>query len=690
MATILVVGDRSRNRRFLGTVLGHAGHRVLQREDGAEAIALMRAEPPALVIADIRIPTMNGYEFVRRVRLDPLISQIAIIFFTATNHEAVARALAQKFEVFHLLTGTTEPEVILRIVDEALKQASCTERGESPRVFEIEPISGDEVLPENRTKLQQEIAERSRAEEALRMSEERIHWLLENSSDTITVFAADGTIRYISPSVKRLLGLDPSERIGKNAFQHPLVHRDDVANKQALFEAALRNPGVDQVAQFRLRHADGSWRYIEAIGRNLLDDALVSGIIANYRDITERKRFEEELRASKEIAEAANRAKDRFLAVLSHELRTPLTPVLLTVSALLDNSSQSEDIRPTLEMIRDNIELEARLIDDLLDLTRIAHGKMHLARERVDVHESIRQTLEICRNDMAAGRFRLVLELQATERYVNADRARLHQVFWNLLRNAMKFSPAGGTITIHSRNLPKLEGDSSAPILAVEIADNGIGIEPELLPTIFQAFEQGEVMRARRFGGLGLGLSISKSIVDAHEGRLSARSAGKDQGSLFVLEMATEPAPPPEPCEPARAVRVERRPSALKILLVEDDNATLRVLSRLLRKPPYRLKTANCLSSALELALEEDFDLIISDIGLPDGSGIDLMRQVQARCPTKAIALSGFGMEEDRRNSELAGFVAHLTKPIDFQKLEDTIQRVTTNSALSVSHRGSA
>jgi len=390
-------------------------------------------------------------------------------------------------------------------------------------------------------------------------------------------------------------------------------------------------------------------------------------------DLTERKRAERALKQAKDAAEAASRAKDQFLAVLSHELRTPLTPVLAMATAVLDNPTTPAELRPMIEMTRRNIELEARLIDDLLDVTRIARGKLQLDLQVVDAHSLILQALEICRDEIVAGHLRLETDLSASDHHVLGDPARLQQIFWNLIKNAVKFSPPGERLMVCSRNIAAAGGPESR--LIVEVADTGIGIETDVLPKIFNAFEQGDDSVAQQFGGLGLGLAISRSVAEMHGGRLSAASPGRGQGATFTLDLATVPSPTPEEKD-LRPILPAAPPSTLRILLVEDNADTLQVLARLLRRHGYRVTTACSVSSALEASLAGEYDVVVSDIGLPDGSGLDVIREMRAHSAVKGIALSGYGMEEDRRTSQEAGFVAHLTKPVDFVKLEAMIQQV--------------
>ena len=357
----------------------------------------------------------------------------------------------------------------------------------------------------------------------------------------------------------------------------------------------------------------------------------------------------------------SNLAKDQFLAMLSHELRTPLTPVLATALELENEPDVRPDVRESLQMIRRNVELEARLIDDLLDLTRIDRGKVQLNFEIVDAHTLLQNALEICQPEIDRKHLKPSLNLGAKKVHMRADPARLQQIFWNLINNAVKFTPANGQITITTTN------DSDGK-LRVEIADTGMGIEREALPIIFDAFEQGGRTQA---GGLGLGLAISKTLVEAHKGTITAQSDGRNKGSKFALVFPTSEKVEAQ-IAPALSPRLaERQP--LRILLVEDHEDTNRSLTSLLRRRGYQVKSALTFQSAIELSAKAEFDVLISDLGLPDGSGIDLIQKLVSR-PPLGIALTGFGMEKDIRKSREAGFHHHLVKPIDLNKLDSLIQ----------------
>jgi len=384
-----------------------------------------------------------------------------------------------------------------------------------------------------------------------------------------------------------------------------------------------------------------------------------------------------ELGEARDAAERANLAKDEFLAALSHELRTPLNPVLLIATDAAADASLSETVRQDFEEIARNVALEARLIDDLLDLTRITQGKLHLDLRPVDAHAALRAALETTQREISDKKLIVKADWRARDTTLRADPVRLQQILWNVLKNAAKFTPVGGTI--------RIETDNAAGELNIRITDTGVGMEATELERVFDAFAQGNHARANsghRFGGLGLGLAISRRLVELLGGRISAASAGPGSGSTFILTM-----PVTREAAAGRAV-IPGRPCARnhgeikRLLVVEDHSATRVSLVRMLERRGYAVRSAACVAQARELIGREKFDLVLSDLGLPDGSGHDLMRELRAtRIP--GIALSGFGMEADVMESKSAGFVAHLTKPVSAQALDAAVESIVQPHSLS-------
>jgi signal transduction histidine kinase/CheY-like chemotaxis protein len=370
----------------------------------------------------------------------------------------------------------------------------------------------------------------------------------------------------------------------------------------------------------------------------------------------------------------ANAAKDQFLALLSHELRNPLSPVIAMVGELEASAPDSPEVRRALEVIRRNVELEARLIDDLLDVTRISKGKLQLSLETASVHEILQRSYEICREDIAAKDLKIEFRLRAESAFVEGDPARLQQVFWNLIKNSVKFTPEKGRIVIETLN-PKPEK------VEIRTTDTGIGIEADKMDRIFNAFEQGQSSITRRFGGLGLGLAISKAMVSAHGGTIKAESRGKNRGATFIVTLDTVAAPAvlagvAEPKGPraAETKRSEVKQAGPRVLVVDDHVDTCTGMKMMLERRGYRVTVAHTADQASDKARHAEFDLVISDIGLPDRSGYELMRELSTTRGLRGIALSGFGMENDVSRARASGFSEHLTKPINFDRLEEAIQ----------------
>jgi PAS domain S-box-containing protein len=530
------------------------------------------------------------------------------------------------------------------------------------------------------------------ANEALIEQTKLLNLIVTSMGDGLLVVDRDGAALLSNPALRRMLGLKEDEDVPKNCSQDcGFFHADKmkrIAPPESPTSRAVAGGHVDDEEIF-IRHGsnvDGSWAVVTA--RALRDEhGTIHGAVAVFHDVTAHKRAEEQQRnllrerEARAEAEAANRAKDRFLAVLGHELRTPLTPVLAGVELLEQKINVNGEFKGTIEIIRRNIELEARLIDDILDLTAIAKGKINLDVGTVDIHATVRGALEIFKTEIAHKKLRVRTNLAAPEHFSQADDSRLMQVFWNVIKNAIKFTPDGGAIHIESTN-------EAGKVLVVRVSDNGIGIEPEVLPRIFDSFEQGVRRVQAGHGGLGLGLAISRAIVDAHHGQMEASSPGRNRGTVVTISLATiavrsstdEPKGKRDSIA-ASSTSEAQKTRPLRILLVDDHTDTVITLGALLRNLGYDVACAETVKQALQLSKESRFDLLVSDIGLPDGSGHDLMRQIRARQSIAGIALSGFGMEDDREKSRAVGFTDHLIKPVNVDRLQATLREIARSRA---------
>lgn len=516
--------------------------------------------------------------------------------------------------------------------------------------------------------MMRDLGEPPRAEEKLHAGEEQFRLLVE-SVEEYAIYMLDpaGVVVTWNSGAQRMKGYAAREIIGKN-FALFYTEEDRVAGRPQ------RN--LEQAIRYGHRH-DRGLRLCKN-GSTFMADVLITalrdktGEIRGFskvtRDVTEQVRTRE-MEAAKIAAEKANEAKDEFLAALTHELRTPLTPALAAAGFLAERATSiAPEYVEELDIIRRNIQLEARLIDDLLDLTRITRGVLQLNRAAVDAHRIVQNALDIAAPAIAEKGLRVSSDFAAGEHHLWADPVRLQQVFWNLINNAVKFTGAGGSIEIRTAN------DESGAF-RLSIADTGIGVESGRQGALFRAFEQVSPA-AQKFGGLGLGLAISKNLVELHGGAISMESAGKDQGSVFTvtLPIAQEEAlaTPTRITQPARGSG-----GGLRILLVEDHGDTRRTLSSLLRYFGHTISIADCVQAALHAVKSETFDAVLSDIGLPDGTGYEIIARAKKRQSLKGIALTGFGMEEDVRRSQEAGFDYHLTKPVDFAELRDVLAQLS-------------
>ncbi len=637
--------------------------------DYAEAI--LRAAPvPFLVLrADLRVNTASE-AFYKDFKVEPAATEGRLIYEIGNGQwnipklrELLEEIIPQK-NVFNGFEVTHEFAAI----------------GARTMLLNARRVDNAEGVPERILLAIEDITERIEAQTHLRASEtqsrelaERFRFLAESMPQKIFTAKPNGDIDYFNRQWIEFTGLSFEQIRDWGWLQ--FVHPEDVEENIRRWQHS-----IDTQEPFYMEHRflriDGQYRWHVSRAVPMLDaEGKVLMWIGSNTEI-------EEVRQAKVEAERASRAKDEFLAALSHELRTPLTPVLMSAAALQQDDRLPQEVRDQLAMMERNIGLEARLIDDLLDLTRIAHGKLALRTQPCDAHSLVALAVEMVRSDAQGKRQTMEIDLAAEHSHVMGDPARLQQVFWNLLKNAVKFTPESGRLSVRSRD--------TADRLALEISDSGIGISADTIERIFLPFEQaGAVTADHRFGGLGLGLSIAKAILDLHGGSIRAESDGLGEGATFRVELPATEAPFDGASEnisaagDASAEPRGHRPAAtpLRLLLVDDHQSTLEVLERMLTRVGHRVTTAISVSGALKLAGAGRFDAVISDLGLPDGTGFELMEKLRVAHGLRGIALSGYGMDEDLRRSREAGFAAHLTKPIDFSQLERALEDLVADAS---------
>jgi len=666
--SILLVDDDANNLLALESILEGPGHRLVKVQTADDALLALMNEDYAAIVLDVQMPDLSGIELAKLIKQRRKTQHIPLIFLTAHYRDNEHAVLGYDVGAVDYLTKPVHPAVLRSKVS----------------VF-IDLFRKTRALAEINRSLEAEVVERKTAESHLRV-------VIESAPSAILVFTREGTIVLVNSGAEQLFGLNRETLLAKHI--HDLVPADALPMTSPPEMAA--GPGhlgfVAEVHRYNLSRKDGSEIPVEISCSPI--QSVEGNTLVSIVDITERQQAEAALRnanavleaknvalqrqaeerlrriraeAAQAEAEAANAAKDRFLAMLSHELRTPLSPVLHSVSLIDEYPDCPPAIRESLQVIRRNVQLEARLIDDLLDLARIRNSKVQLQFQLVDAHELLRRAVEICQPQIEARHIHLETSLSAKQTVLSADPARLQQIFWNLISNAVKFTPQHGVIKIRTSNQ---DGN-----LCVEVTDTGAGIEPGKLVSIFDAFEQAP---QRSSAGLGLGLAICKAMTEFHHGKISAHSEGPGHGATFTVVLPVVDAPIPHAEADKNAVA--RFPAVpLRLLVVEDHIDTANTLLRLLSRYGYKVQAADSVARALEASRQNAFDVIVTDIGLPDGNGVELFQQIRQESEgrsVRGIALSGFGTEEDVARSRAAGFDDHLTKPVDFSVLQRRLVQI--------------
>lgn len=519
----------------------------------------------------------------------------------------------------------------------------------------------------------QDITESRLAEEELLDREAQLRLVTDNAPVLLAQIDRDYHYKFVNRPYAARYGWEPRQIIGRHIAE--IVGSPAFETALPYMQQALDGQQVEFEIELAYLHAHlgRRWGHVIYVPERSPEGEIV-GFLAVLTDITLRKQAERELEQARDEALAASRAKDDFLARLSHELRTPLSPALLIASEAASDLSLPADVRANFETIRKNVDLEARLIDDLLDLTRITRGKLVLETRPLRIQQVIEDALHTVHAEAQQKGLTFHLQLTTPDSVVYGDAIRLQQVLWNVLKNAIKFSPEGVAITVVTSVHQHTH--------MTQITDSGIGLTHLELKNVFQAFSQGQHTQhphRHHFGGLGLGLAISRMLVQQHAGRIHAESPGRNRGATFTIELplanvAAETSPPPVTDAIKRPVLPNNTPSSeLRILLVEDHEATRHAMALLLTRRKHHVTAVGTVAAALEAARHHIFDLVISDIGLPDASGYELMSALRDQCGIPGIALTGYGMEQDIARSQAAGFHTHLTKPVRAQRLEAAI-----------------
>ena len=674
---ILIVDDQPRNLDALEVMLEPLGCTLVRAHSADEALLAMLREDFGALILDIRMPDMSGIELATLVKQRNRTRDVPILFLTAhvSEEEEVLEAygvggvdylskpiradvLRSKVAVFAELHQKTRALVALN--EELKHQVAERERAE----VTLQQINVDLEL-----RVAQRTEALARANQRVRDNEERLRLAIDMAG--IAPWELDVTATAPEPgsaspprwswnmrmplqrwtsALEELWGLDPGS-VRTYEDLHQRVHPEDRAALEAQWEAALAE-GRPFEMEFRIVSGSGATRWIYSKGEPVYNEAgQPARLIGNNIDITERKRTDEALRA-------ADRNKSEFIAMLAHELRNPLAPIRTAAEILSRAGGDSDPAQEqAVDVIGRQVRQMTRLVDDLLDVNRIAQGKITLQSEAVELARIVSETAETCRPLFDLAEVQLTVALPTAPIVVAADPARLAQIVHNLLSNAAKFTPRGG----HVRLTVQADGGSAV----IRVVDDGIGIAHEQIDRVFDRFFQVDTSLERATGGLGLGLTLVKTLVELHEGTVSARSAGNGIGTEFVVCLPL----PAEPLTPAAPPIVERtEPAARRILIVDDNQDSAASLALLLEMAGHTIHVAHDGLDAVEMAAREQPDLVLLDLGLPRLNGYDAARRIRALPSGRSVvivAVTGWGQDSDRQKTVEAGFDVHLVKPVD-------------------------
>ncbi|MFP4007337.1 MAG: response regulator [Spirulinaceae cyanobacterium] len=520
--------------------------------------------------------------------------------------------------------------------------------------------------------------ERSQQRLALEESEQRYRRLFEGVPVGLYRVSVEGEFLDANHALVQMLGYDSKTQL---LDQARLEHHLSTAAREK-WESKLQNQQMVKDLETQLKRQDQTLIWVRHSARAIDDrenhqllyyEGAIEDITAQKKAEAERSKLLNSEREARASAESANRIKDEFLATLSHELRTPLNAMLGWMQLLRNGDLGIKQTQRALEIVERNAKAQAQLIEDLLDVSRIIRGKITLKAHSLPLKNAVGAALDTVSLAAEAKNIKIITDYQDRDKQVYGDPERLQQVIWNLLVNAVKFTPEGGTVTI------KLRADRENAILS--ISDTGVGIDPDIVPYLFDRFRQAEGSNRRKHGGLGLGLAIVRHLVELHGGTIAAASGGLNKGSTFTLTVPLlkgislqDDTNTEEPLNLPKADIL----AGVKVLLVEDNQDTREFLALMLEDYGAIATVASSAREALQLYTEQSPDIIVSDIGMPEVNGYDLIqilrdRSPNGKLPIPAIALTAYARQEDVNQALEAGFVAHLPKPINITQFTSTL-----------------
>lgn len=628
LATILVVDDTEASRYTVGRILQKARFTVLEASCGADALQKMAAKPD-LVILDVNLPDISGYEVCRQIKADPAMAATPVLHLSASFVESENRSAGLESGADGYLCYPLEARELVANVEALLRIR--------------------------------------RAERAAREERELLRVTLGSIGDGVIATDARGTVTFINPVARDLTGW------GEDAVGRPLPEVFRIVNEQT--GAPADNP-VDAVIRTGQRvglanHSlliarDGAARPIDDTASPIRDgDGRFIGVVLVFRDVTERRRTDQELQRRADALKEADRRKDEFLAMLAHELRNPLAPIRNILQLLRLRFGADAEFDQASDVMERQVVHLVRLIDDLMDVSRITRGKVELRRQRMSLAAAVRRAVEAARPFLDERKHDLEVALPAEDVVLDADPDRLEQIVTNLLTNAAKYTPPGGRVWVTAAR----EGAEAV----VRVRDNGIGIRPEMLPRLFEMFQQADRVPGRVSEGLGIGLGLVRILAELHGGTAAATSPGPGRGSEFVVRLPALAAD----ARPAPAADRTPQPPAgrgrLRVLITDDNVDSAESMAILLERAGHEVRTAHDGPQALIVAQTFQPQAVFLDIGLPRGmDGHELARRMR-RLPglerALIVAMTGFGSPDDIERTRAAGFDHHLVKPTEHAEI---------------------
>ncbi|HEY8025885.1 MAG TPA: response regulator [Burkholderiaceae bacterium] len=654
---ILLVDDQASNLVVMEAVLAPLGENIVSVVSGEEALRAVLKMDFAVILLDVHMPTLSGFETARMIRARPRSSHIAILFVTAAIDPDFPIEEAYALGAVDYLSKPILPTVLRAKV-----------------AFFVELFRKNEELA--RIERARHAAALTVKDKSIRLGEQRFSLLVNSSGEGLFGMSVDTTCTFLNPAGAGMLGYLPQELVGRLIpdiiFSRNAAASTELSGKAA-FVNAVRDGVSRRVHEEVFLRKDGTTFPVAYSISPMTVDGQVEGAVVTFTDITERKRTEDELRrVAKDMAEA-DRRRTEFLATLAHELRNPLAPLRNGLQVIRLAMNDPSTLARTSEIMERQLSNMVHLVDDLLDVARITKGSISLKKKNIDLASVINAAIETSSSLIAAGQHTLETDVPEEPVQVELDPTRIAQAIGNILNNAAKYTPRGGHIRLSVRCLEQS--------FEVVVTDSGIGIPADCIESVFTMFAQLKHGEQLAQGGLGIGLSLVRRLVELHGGSVKASSPGIGQGSTFSINL------PFGRIGASTAARADTPPvfrtaapvSLFRIVVADDNVDAANTLSTMLEILGHQVGVAHGGSQALEMAKAFKPDVVFLDIGMPDTNGYEVaktLRSAPGPARPALVALTGWGADADKARAAQAGFDHHLTKPATLDSVNEVLCRI--------------